>query len=219
MPDNQYTKLITSEHRDKPNFMATVAMLVQASIDTQDIAATFPSLFDINQAAGDQLDKLGAWIGASRNLTVPLTGVFFSLGVSGLGLGEGTWFSDFDASGNLIKLADDNYRILLLSLVASNQWDGTIPGAYQILQLLYELTGTQILIQDNQDMSISIIVLAGTVDAVFSALLHGGLLVMRPAGVHIAGFFKATVPVFGLGSDSPIIGGLGQGNWLQLASF
>jgi hypothetical protein len=216
---NQYTQLITSEHNQRPKFMAMVSLLVQASQDTQDVLGTFPQLFDIEQAVGDQLDKLGVWIGASRKLTEPLAGVFFSLGVAGLGLGEGTWFSSFDSIGGLIILPDDSYRILLLSLIASNQWDGTIPGAYQILQLLYDLTGTQILIQDNQDMTISVIVLATSVDAVFSALLHAGLIIMRPAGVSIAGYFRAQVPVFGLGSDTAIIGGLGRGRWMQLASF
>lgn len=362
MPDiDQYTQLVTSEHNTRPKFMATIALLCQGSIDTQNVIATFPNLFDIDQAVGDQLDKIGVWVGVSRELVLPLSGVFFSFqenlipdpvnlggtwvshggpmvstrtgsgwilngnggqqfsfwasqgfpiapgdyylsanfeasnvitgnpsvgiydnttgapdfstgGIAGLvqspfsrgklnqkvtippgvtnivvivdsfnavvpvgkqlqindvalqaapslGWGQGTWFSPFDVSGELTRLADDNYRVLLLSQVASNQWDGTIPGAYKILQLLYQLTGVQILIQDNQDMTISVIVLAPSVDAVFSALLHAGLLVMRPAGVGIAGYFKANVPVFGFGSNSDTIGGWGRGSWMKLSSF
>jgi hypothetical protein len=215
----EYTSLVTSQHNNKPKFMAMVAALVQPKVDTQNILDTFPDLFDVYQATGDQLDKLGEWIGATRNLAVPLAGVFFSWGVEGLGWGQGTWFSQFDNIAGLVVLPDDSYRILLLAVIASNQWDGTVPGSYKILQLLYELSGFQVLIQDNQDMTISIILLATEIDAVFSALLHSGLIAMRPAGVRIAGYFKATTPVFGWGVETPEIGGWGVGNWIQLTAI
>jgi len=68
-----YLSLITSEHRDKPLFMALIAALVQGSVDQQYVLSTFSSLFDLDLAVGDQLDKLGAWIGVSRNLEAALS--------------------------------------------------------------------------------------------------------------------------------------------------
>jgi hypothetical protein len=215
----QYTRLITSEHNDKPNFMAMVAATVQGSVDLQNLQTEFASLFDVYTAVGDQLDKLGEWIGASRNIPVPLVGVYFTWGAAGLGWGQGTWFSPFDNVGGLVQLPDDSYRILLLAVIASNQWDGTIPGAYTILNLLYTLEGLRVLIQDNHDMSISIILLAQQVSAVALALLKSGFIALRPAGVNIAGYFKATTPVFGWGEESDVIQGWGQGNWIQVNSI
>lgn len=215
----EYTNLITSEHNTRPKFMAMVAATVQPKVDTQNVLDTFPDLFDVNIAVGDQLDILGLWVGVNRNISIPLVGVFFTWGTAGLGWGQGTWFSPFDNIAGLVQLPDDSYRILILATIASNQWDGTIPGAYQILSLLQELTGMQILIQDNQDMSMSIIVLATNISAVMSALLHNGFIAMRPAGVRIAGYFQAVIPVFGWGENTSNIQGWGTGNWLQLSSL
>jgi hypothetical protein len=212
----QYTTLITSEHNGRPNFMALLQALVQPSIDSQNLCNTFPSLFDIEVAVGDQLDIIGRWVGVSRNLSVPVTGVFFSWGIVGLGWGQGNWTSPFDTSAGMIVLADGDYRTLLLATIASNQWDGTIPGAYDIMQLLFELTGVQMIIQDNQDMSMSVIVLSHTTSAVFISLLKSGLLIMRPAGVNIVGYFQATAPIFGWGPTSNIIQGWGTGNWITI---
>lgn len=361
----QYTRLITSEHNDKPRFMAMIEATVQGSVDLQNIQPEWPSLFDIYTAVGDQLDRLGEWVGASRNIAIPLTGVYFtwqnnlipdadnaaglwthhggpsgplqftgtgqgwvlhgngaqqfdfwispgfpvvpgqqyilaglinagdvisgnpsiglydnttghpdfttggvagavqvpftnkrvsvpvtippgvtnvvaivdtfnavvpigkSLFISGvslqptpfLGWGQGTWFSSFDNVAGLVQLPDDSYRVLLLAVIASNQWDGTIPGAYAILNLLYTLEGLQVLIQDNRDMSMSIIILAPQVSAVALALIKSGFIALRPAGVRIAGYFQAITPVFGWGEESSVIRGWGEGNWMQVSSL
>jgi hypothetical protein len=216
---SDYTNRITSQHRSRPKFIAKITALNQGLVDTQNIADQIPSMFDVETAVGDQLDKLGEWIGSSRNLTVPLTNVFFSWGIEGLGWGQGTWFSSIDTESGLVVLPDDSYRVLLLSLIAINHWDGTIPGAYSILSLLQSLTDTQILIKDNQDMTISVIVLSNNLSAVFLALLHSGNLIMKPAGVGIANYFSAVTPVFGWGPESDVVKGWGSGNWLQLESL
>jgi len=65
---NDYLKLITSEHNQKPNFMALVSLLAQAGVDQQNLLASFSDLFDVDEAVGDQLDKIGQWVGVSRNL-------------------------------------------------------------------------------------------------------------------------------------------------------
>jgi hypothetical protein len=150
---------------------------------------------------------------------LPLTGVFFSWGTEGLGWGQGLWFSPDNQTGTLVLLPDDNYRILILATIASNQWDGTIPGAYDVLKGLFNLAGFQIMIQDNQDMTISIIFLSKSIDAVSSAMLTSGLLTVRPAGVRVDGYYTATEPVFGFGREDSVISGWGAGSWIQLQSL
>lgn len=369
---SKYTSLITSEHDLKPKFMAMIAAMIQPSVDLQNVLRSMLNAYDIDFAIGAQLDTVGLWVGASRNLEEPISGVFFSWGVSGLGWGQGTWFnpsfnqgvpllgtriqssggsailkyeisfgsgvaghtytasvlvlnqgltavtvnmnagttgvpgafllippgqtvqvnvSIFETGSNcgvgvpcsqqlrfntagvgdamdivafnpvyqdnggpnlitgpsttfggswtgfggnsvtltqnfpglvtslLITLPDDSYRTLLRGVIAANQWDGTVPGAYEIFNTVFGIEGFQILIVDNQDMTMTIIVLAQVLDAVAKSLLLSGLIIVRPAGVRITGYFGAVQPVFGFGEESSLISGWGVGNWLQLVSF
>lgn len=214
-----YLSLITSRHVNKPRFRALLSILVQHSVDCQNVLATFPSLFDVTKAIGDQQDILGKWVGVSRRLLVPLEGIFFSFGVAGLGWGQGILAGTVTDSGTLVSLPDEVYRNLLLAKIASNHWDGTIPGAYTVLSTLFATAGFEILIQDNQDMTISIIFLGPNLDAVSSQMLRNGLLALRPSGVDIKGYFKAVEPVFGFGRQDTIVSGWGSGNFIQLTTF
>ena len=65
---------------------------------------------------------------------------------------------------------------------------------------------------DNQDMTMNIIVLAGTLTTTQLALLNGGLLIPRPEGVLLNGIFTVTGgPKFGLDYDNSVIAGLDVG--------
>lgn len=109
-----YTGLITSEHADKPKFAAMVAGALQPVVDLQNLMATFPAAYDVDDAIGAQLDVVGEWVGRTRDLTVPIDNPFFSLdylfptqlpvGVTLARTGEG-WF--FDESGALNDVLDN----------------------------------------------------------------------------------------------------------------
>lgn len=212
-----YTGLITSEHNQRSNYVATVGLSVQPSVDLQNLAALFSRLFDIDLAVGDQLDKIGVWVGQSRNLTIPLSGVYFALDTLGVGLDEGTWFETGQSLTGLVTLPDDSYRLLLKAVIAANHWDGTVPGAYAIWAIVFSLYNFTILLQDNQDMSMDIIFLVvGTIPAVTLGLLTNGFLTMRPAGVLINGYWQPSVPgspVFALDTEGPSLAGLDVGVW------
>ena len=211
-----YLNLVTSKHRQKPKFIRMLTMFLQPLADNIATMKSMPSLFDLDVAVGDQLDKTGEWIGPTRILDVPLEGVYFSLDVDGLGLDEGVWQGPNDPDDGLIVLPDDSYRLLLKARVASNQWDGSIPGAYATWAILFANEGITILIFDNQDMTMDIGVAAtGTIDAVTLGLLTGGYLNLRPAGVGINGYFVPSVPgpFFGLDAENDAIAGLDVGAW------
>lgn len=61
-----YTALITQEHSTQPNFMLTVTVSVQPWADIRGCILDFFNKFDIDQAAGVQLDIIGQWIGLQR---------------------------------------------------------------------------------------------------------------------------------------------------------
>ena len=65
---NTYLKLLTSEHNQRPKFLAFVSAICQASVDQQNMLAQFQSLFDVDVAVGDQEDKIGQWVGVSRKI-------------------------------------------------------------------------------------------------------------------------------------------------------
>jgi hypothetical protein len=162
-----------------------------------------------------QLDQVGEWIGRSRYLETPLEGVWFSWDEEDAEVGwdEGAWLGPYDPETYMVELPDESYRTLLKAKVAANAWDGTVPGAYEVWETLFASVGSYVAIQDNQDMSI-LVVLAGTrPDAVIKALLMGGYIPLKPEGVRIAAY--AIPPdggkIFAWNRSTEALGGWGQG--------
>lgn len=210
--DANYTSLVTSEHQ-KPIFLAIISTLTQGYVDAQNVLASMPGLFDVDDAVGQQLDIVGEWVGVSRNLSVPLTGVYFSFDIAGVGFDQGTWHGPFDPDTTLDALPDDSYRQLIYAKIANNQWDGTIPGAYEFMDKVFP--GNVFFIQDNQDMSMLMGVTGSQpLNAVSSALLTGGYLDIKPAGVRINGYVTPSVysqPFFGFDSENTMVSGFDEG--------
>jgi hypothetical protein len=213
---DQYLALITSEHSDKPKFMATITADIQPLVDL--MATLFDMLGMFNpDAEGDQLDKFATWVGANRNLAVALPNVYFTWGDAALGWGNGTWLGPGDNPAGLTVLPDDSFQVLVKLVIAMNSWDGTIPGAYTAWNTVM---GTQygILIQDNQDETM-LIVFTGLVESIITkALITGGFFNLVPAGVRVTQFAKpsiAATPVFGWGPVTAQVKGWGTGCWIE----
>jgi hypothetical protein len=135
---SKYTGLITSEHADKPKFNAMVSAVAQCFVDQQNALGTFIPSFDLDEAVGDQLDTLGAWVGISRRVRTPLTGVYFSFDMAGVGFDQGVWQGPFDPSTGITLLDDDTYRLLIRAKIGANHWDGTLASSAAILNLIFQ---------------------------------------------------------------------------------
>lgn len=210
-----YTGLITSEHADKPCFVATVAASVQPLADLLDTLSGLPAAFDLDTAVGAQLDIVGQWVGRSRNVSTALTGVYFSFDTLGLGFDQGVIWGPGDPLTGLIALPDDIYRLVLKAKIAANQWDGTVPGAYTAWNTLFAPEGFQILIQDNGDMTMTLALVGAINNPTFQGLFSGGYLDLRPSGVRITGYLfpSADAPLFGLDVDNAAIAGFDVSAW------
>lgn len=211
---DQYLDLITSEHRDKLKLVATITALSTWSADLQNLLATIPTLYDIDLAVGDQLDTLGLWIGASRDLTVPISNPYFSLDDSSLGLDLGSMQGPNDPTSGIVVLPDDAYRTLLRAKIAANNWDGSIPQAYEVWDVVFEGTGFGILIQDLENMHMIYAMTGPVPDVLTLALFNSGALSLRPAGVKIDAYITppiGDVPYFGLDVASSVLAGLDVG--------
>ncbi len=212
---DDYLNLVTSEHKQKPLFTAALAALVAGAVDAANVAADLVNKFDLDLAVGVQLDDVGRWVGLSRRLRTPLTGVYFEWdGAADVGWESGIWQGVFDPTTGLVSLPDDIYRILLRAKIAANHWDGTIPGAILVWETAFN-GGQSIVIQDNQDMTMVIGFVGPPLSAVEQALLVDGYLPLKPAGVRIS-YYAIPVnegPIFAWDAESPELDGWDIGSW------
>jgi hypothetical protein len=214
-----YLDLVPSENRGKSNFIDALTQLLQPLVDNSVTLESILLSFDIDSAVGNQLDIIGQWVGRTRYLKTPLSNVYFSLGSSSLGFGQGVWKGPFDPSSGLLALPDYVYRTYLKAIILSNQWDGTIPSAYKIWDALFSGTGFTMFIVDNGDMTMYMGLIGGQIDAVTLALLTGGYLDLRPGGVEVVGYITSSIPstpIFGFGLNTSSIGGFGVGSWASI---
>ena len=220
MTNLDYLNLITSEHRDKPKFQGVVSLAVRLPVQLQTILEGMVGGFDLDNPniLSFELDVIGQWVGISRTLRVPLSGVYFTWGdADSLGWGSGIWMSEFDPGG-IVTLPDDVYKNLLRAKIAANSWDGTTEGAYAIWANVFP--SQNLLIQDFGDMSIAIILVGGRVDSLTVALLANGYITLKPEAVHV-NYYAVPVDdnkVFGWGVSSDYLGGWGDSSWVKVIS-
>ncbi|MBZ9633082.1 DUF2612 domain-containing protein [Clostridium sp. FP1] len=173
MAIDTYIASITSEHIDKPNFIAWLSSSLNIVDGVYNLLSDMDSNFDIDNAIGVQLDMLGTVIGRSRTLNFqPLNG--------------------FDP-----VLNEAYYKLVLRAKIAMNNWDGTIPQMYEIWGNIFD--DIQLQLADNQDMSFTAYIL-GYVDQVKQSLIQAGYIVPKPEGVFVNYIGKSPVP-FGVYSS------------------
>ena len=144
---SNYLDLITSEHSLQPKFIdynTTFLNMIQAGCDT---LYDFDSIFNLDQATGDALDKLAYLAGISRVLPV----------------------DDPDIPN---QLSDKSLRKVIKSKINQNHWDGTMQGWLNIMQIIFPDSSYDI--QDNFDMSVNILVIDPNIDDETIALLFNG---------------------------------------------
>lgn len=216
-----YTELIPSSNQDAPNFMAMVAATAQPWADCSAVYQSIPELYDIDNAVGTQLDTLGQWIGVSRNLAEPLTGVYFALDTTGVGFDQGVWQGPYDPSTGLVALPDQFYVLLLKAKILNNYWNGTKPTAYALADVLYAAFGYSLMIQDNANLTMDIGLFGpGTPPPIVTAMLSQGLLDIKPATIAIAEYFyqSAPGPMFGFDIENSYFAGFDTGSWATITT-
>lgn len=101
-----YLNKITSEHKIRPKYMATVAMLLDYTDPSMEICLGMHSAFDVDTAVGVQLDVLGQYLGKPRNILYKFEG------------------------GESSILSDEIYRALIKATIIKNNWRGGISDLY-----------------------------------------------------------------------------------------
>ncbi|HHT2967492.1 TPA: DUF2612 domain-containing protein [Citrobacter koseri] len=216
---SKYTGLITNYHATKSKFFDHIDLSTRPLIDISTATRGLVSAFDIDTAVGVQLDILGLWIGRSRIVSQPITGVYFSFDIDGLGFGQGVWQGPYDPDEGYTTLSDDTYRLILKAKIAINSWDGQNDSLPAILDMATAGSGLRMQIVDNQDMTISVRVFPDTdisdVSLEILAVIRQGYLTVKAAGVYAG---EIEVPstgsrFFGFDIDNEYISGFDEGAW------
>ena len=152
-----YLNIITSEHRQQPKYIAMLTAYLRKLQDAQLVIEAFDLHFDLNEAIGAQLDRLGDIVGRSRILA-------------------------FQPESRSALLDDDNYRLIIKAKILQNQWAGTIEDMANLFQQVFP--DMQLKIIDHQNMSMEIQV-TGLRDDLQLQMLNNGYVIPKPEGVSI----------------------------------
>jgi hypothetical protein len=220
---DDYLGLVTSWHSDKPRFMSTLAALVQPLADAQAMLAKLTADFDLDTAIGIQLDMVGQWVGRTRYILQPVTGVFFSfdLPAQRVGFDQGIWLGPYSQTDAVTALDDETYRTLLKLQAIANHWDGTVPSMAGPLETLFP----GVVVQDRGDqpaelMAMDVLIPGPHINSLLLAVLRQDYPV-KPSGV-LVNMIETTVdsePIFGFDANrdtsNPLspFGGFDVGSW------
>jgi hypothetical protein len=180
-----YLDCITSEHRDKPKYAEMMKLLLGYTDDPMQISFDMPDAFNINTAAGTQLDIIGLYLGRSRVMP----------------------FNAKNGASNI--LSDELYRILLNATIAKVNWDGGIESLQERWRAL--LPDITISIRDNQDMTIDVS-LVGVSDEQLKEMIELGYIIPKPEGVRVNMQISAN-PLFAYDLDTATFAGYEKGEW------
>lgn len=199
-----YKRLITSEYRHSPRFVAMVKKLVNYGLDLDDSITNMIVAFEVDNASTAQLDILGTIVGVSRQLTFEPTaaaiGEVICPSPAEIASGEVypiiyTPATDKMAStpflsgyppaemgdGNLLD--DEVFRLMIKSRIIQNTWKGTIGELYDLWNAVMG-ADKKLSIEDLQDMSYNI-VLQGDYTQLEEELIIHAYIIPKPEGVRI----------------------------------
>lgn len=214
-PVSYFLGLITPYHSVRPKFTATVDLWIRPFVAAAEVASTLPRVFDLDEAIGVQLDKVGEWIGYTRNVVYPLPHAWFSFDDEARGWDKGRWRIPEDPKIGTIVLDDDLYRQLLRAKVKLNQWDGLQASANAIYSTFLNSPATYAFVQDNHDGT-QYLGISGEIPPLqYLVMLSLDYLPARPAGVSSTTYVTSVnkAPLFGFDVQNEKIAGWDDGAW------
>lgn len=176
----RYLNLVTSQHKPRPRFMATLRAFLSPFDATRDAIRSIPSSFDVYTASGKQLDIIGERVGVERS------------------------FPDINFKSDMVFLDDEMFRKVVLMKIVQNQWDGTDGTFREVWQAtLGSLLNADY--TDNQDMTMDVAI-SGRLELLLAELIKLGYIIPRPMGVGITVTAYATsdAPAYMYARTAPV---------------
>lgn len=219
---SKYTRFITNYHVTKPLFSDHIDLSTRPFTDIAVALQAMPEEFDIDKAMGTQLDQIGEWVGRTRYVNEPISGIYFSWDSDTLGYDQDVWQGPYDPDSGYTALSDETYRIILKTKIAINGWNGQNDTLPAILDAATAGSGLRMQIVDNQDMTISVWVFYETDSADISlelvAAIRQGYLTVKAAGVLSGDVLTPSEgsQFFGFDITNDYIAGFDNGAWERL---
>lgn len=214
MNADDYKNLIPPPNIIQPKLTEWVKGNAQVGVDVQDAINDFINTFNLYDAVGNQLDILGDLVGVARLVNFQPSG-----GLSGV-------------------MSDDIYRIAIIARIILNSWRGTKSEIYDFWQTF--LPQYPIIIQDNQNMTMSVLVIGmpndttgavlfsydlntatekgydqswwEPVTGVLRSLVTNNYFIPKPSGVSLSISFMDD-PAFCYDADTDLLKGYDEGYW------
>lgn len=182
-PATYYQSLITSLYRNSPNFNAWLLSVLDLGQDIGVFLDSASFAFSIGSARGDQLDRLGTFLGLGRTLP-------------------------FQPSGGISPvLSDADYTTLLRARIYAIHWNGQRGQIYGWWNDVFP--GTQIVIFDQQNMSV-IVRISGITSTLWQEIISNHLILPETQAVEYIYSFGG-FPVFGLDQNNSLVAGVDVG--------
>jgi hypothetical protein len=179
---SDYIDKVPSYNRQKPNCNAWLTALLTPVTALLALAQSLPTLFDVNTAVGQQLDYVGAWVGVTRYIVTPITGVFFTFDTAGLGYDQGVWLGPNEGTTGITVLDDGHFRLLILARIAANNWNGQAGTAQAAWNAAFAGSGISCVVIDGDNGTATVRFSTGT-SVLQQALVTGGYIPLKPVGI------------------------------------
>ncbi|MEQ4915966.1 DUF2612 domain-containing protein [Morganella morganii] len=211
-----YLRLITSQHQPVDKFVSHINLITKSLSEITRLSLDLNKYFSLDEAVGVQLDVIGEWVGISRYISTPITGVYFSLDMDDIGFDQGVWKREFDAESGFTELDDETYRTIIRVKIKANHWDGTSESLMEIYRSLLPGKDTRIFFIDNQDMTMDVFITGSVIDEVTKSIIKQGYLGVKPEGVRVNQYYINSVPklpIFGFDITNDYIAGFDNGGF------
>lgn len=206
-----YLTLLIKQYYDKPKARAEITAMVSEWENVYTFVNQFGAEFDLDNATGDRLDKIGKIVGIPREIPNTLSKYRFAFEGDSTGAGFGTLFSDnfgapfltlFEEPLTAYQLDDFDYRFFIRAKVAVNQASAyMVSDEYVSLQDVIEfIFNGDGYVTDNLDMSLTLYVPYAITDDRFNLIRKLGLL-PKPQAVRYSTFIRGEVDSFGFSND------------------
>lgn len=165
MDINAYLLLVPSENSNKEKFMKLLESILQPVAEEGVAVESMGDAFDLDNAAGDQLDVIGELVGVSRLLPyAPSAPLVVD--------NENVYTRE---------MTDEEYKLAIRLKIARNEWDGINESARKIYDTLFS-GDTKVTFTDNQDSTITVNIM-GDFTVRQAEILNATGFLLIPAGV------------------------------------
>jgi len=192
---DEYAKLIIKQYYSKPKARAEIEMKVGEFEKLYDIINTFPDEFDVDQAYGDRLDKIGKIVGVSRSVSEVVAKIGFGFDDNSNARGFADKYNSLDTSAPFVEkftpvytdlqLDDPTYRLIIKAKIAVNNATAYMVSddRISVQQVIQSAFKNRAWVVDNYNMSLDLYI-SPIYEGEYLRLINNLNLLPKPQGVR-----------------------------------